>query len=105
MTDSYQPIYDAVRSKISGCDVSAVVRDVLAQGFDISWTVEAIKQEFISALHEYAAPHAILRAKVYKDGDMWCCLYGDNIMEGVVGFGATPRAAAVEFDKAWRGQA
>lgn len=33
----------------------------------------------------------------YKDGDQWCCLYGKDIMSGIVGFGDTPYLAAVDL--------
>ncbi len=46
-------------------------------------------------------PHVVMKPKVYKDGDKWCCLYGDNIQEGVVGFGDTPNDACAKFDKMW----
>ncbi len=46
-------------------------------------------------------PSIMLRAKVYKDGNMWCCLYGDNIQIGVCGFGETPDKACLEFDRTW----
>lgn len=26
----------------------------------------------------------------YKDGDQWCALYGENLQEGIAGFGDTP---------------
>lgn len=35
MSDSYQAIYDAVRSKISGGDIGSVVHDVLFSAFDM----------------------------------------------------------------------
>jgi hypothetical protein len=46
-------------------------------------------------------PFMILKPLVFKDGDMWCCLYGDNIMEGVAAFGKTPDEATREFDRVW----
>jgi len=46
-------------------------------------------------------PHVRMRPKVYKDGNSWCCLYGENIMEGVCGFGATPDLACKDFDCVW----
>jgi len=46
-------------------------------------------------------PHVRMRPRVFKDGDSWCCLYGENIMEGVVGFGPTPNDACMDFDKTW----
>jgi hypothetical protein len=32
---------------------------------------------------------------------MWCALFGDNLQEGVVGFGETPAKAMYAFDTAW----
>lgn len=34
-----------------------------------------------------------VEAVLYKDGDKWCCLVGENIQEGCSGFGDTPGAA------------
>jgi len=31
-----------------------------------------------------------IRPKLFEDGNSWCCLYGDNIQEGVAGFGNSP---------------
>lgn len=41
-----------------------------------------------------------LKPKLMIDGDKWCCLYGDNLQDGVAGFGDTPIAAILEFNKA-----
>lgn len=38
-----------------------------------------------------------LGARIYKDGDEYCCLYGGNIQEGICGFGRNPYLAAVDF--------
>ena len=38
-----------------------------------------------------------LGVKPYKDGNQWCFLYGENIQEGVCGFGDTIRDAAIDF--------
>lgn len=43
----------------------------------------------------------MLKPKLYKDGDKWCCLYGDNIQVGICGFGDTPYASILEFNKSW----
>lgn len=32
-----------------------------------------------------------------KDGDMWSALYGDNLQEGICGFGYTKLDALKEF--------
>lgn len=58
-----------------------------------------------SAECERARPFYLLRPTMRKDGDRWCALYGDNLTQGVVAFGATPEAAATNFDRVWRGLA
>ena len=37
--------------------------------------------------------------KPYKDGDQWCILVGDNIQDGICGFGDTIEDALYEFLK------
>ena len=102
MADTYQAIYDAVRSKISGGDIGSVIERVARDAFDISWPVDAIKQEFISAAHEMQRPFILLKPPIYPDGDMWCVLLGDDLQVGIAGFGKTPSEAAYAFDEAWR---
>lgn len=46
-------------------------------------------------------PHAVFVPKLSRDGDMWCALYGENSMEGIVGFGKTPSKAIKQFDDAF----
>ncbi len=36
------------------------------------------------------------------DGNQWCCLMGTDLQAGIAGFGASPDAAAADFDRAWR---
>lgn len=43
----------------------------------------------------------LLRPKMLKDGEKWCALYGDNIQDGVCGFGDTPEKASIDFDIKW----
>ena len=38
-----------------------------------------------------------LGVKPFKDGNKWCFLYGENIQEGIAGFGDTILEAAVDF--------
>jgi len=40
----------------------------------------------------------MLKPKIYKDGNKWCVLYGENIQDGVVGFGDTPIKAIIDFN-------
>ena len=52
---------------------------------------------------QYELPSAIYKPKVFPDGGMWCALYGDNIQEGVCGFGETPASAVHAFNNIWNG--
>lgn len=50
---------------------------------------------------ERLRPFMLLRPKMFPDGNQWCALYGDNIQDGVCGFGDTPHQASVDFDIQW----
>lgn len=76
MSDTYQPIYDAFAHRLHDLDL---------------------------VVSEYKRPCVLFRPKIYMDGDMWCALYGDDLVRGVAGFGATPEIAMRQFDIAWSG--
>lgn len=44
---------------------------------------------------------SMLNPKLYKDGDQWCVLYGENIQEGIAGFGSTPLKAILDWNQQW----
>lgn len=48
------------------------------------------------------APHVLMRPMLMLDGTKWCALYGQDLMDGVAGFGDTPEKAMEAFDEAWR---
>jgi len=50
---------------------------------------------------ERLRPFYLLKPAVYKDGNQWCALYGENIAIGVCAFGDTPAKAATNFDIVW----
>jgi hypothetical protein len=50
---------------------------------------------------ERKRPFMLLRPRMFPDGDQWCALYGDNLQEGVAGFGDTPDKASRDFDIQW----
>lgn len=99
--NTYQAVYDAVRSKIGSCDVRSIVEDACRGAFDTGMTWPLIQQEFGIAAGEMQRPSAIYRPSVAPDGNKWCALYGENLMEGVCGFGDTPDEAMRDFDKNW----
>jgi len=97
--DSYQPIYDAVRSRLGSCDVERAIRD--ATHLDGSHAIALIQEAFICAAYDQSRPSVLYRPKIAIDGPLWCALYGDNLQEGVAGFGESPAAAMLDFDRAW----
>lgn len=99
--DSYQPIYDAVRSRIGSCDVRSVVEDAARSAFDTGMVWPLIQQEFCIAAGEIMRPSAVYRPVLNQDGSKWCALYGSDLVEGVAGFGDTPDAAMRDFDQNW----
>lgn len=44
---------------------------------------------------------SILKPTLKKDGNQWCVLYGDNLQEGICGFGNTPYLAIIDFNKSF----
>lgn len=101
MADSYQAIYDAVRSRIYGGDISNIADRSLRDAFDMGNFRDIAIQEAIAVSHEQQRPSVLFRPTLNADGDQWCALYGEDLMTGVSGFGETPDAAMREFDKAW----
>jgi hypothetical protein len=81
---SYQAIYDAAFQQLDFSHARAIAQEQIAYvGYEMS------------------RPSTIFRPNISIDGDQWCALYGDNLQDGVAGFGDTPAAAMAEFDKAW----
>lgn len=101
MSDSYQAIYDAVRSRISGGNVGEIVADACRNAFDISHRMDIITQDFCIAAGEMGRPAVVFKPKIFPDGNMWCALLGDDLATGVAGFGKTPAEAATNFDTAF----
>lgn len=69
---------DAYIARVAICEAAAVIMNALT------------------------APHVLYKPTLTADGTMWCALFGENLQDGVAGFGETPAAAMAEFDKAWR---
>jgi hypothetical protein len=63
----------------------------------VTLTAQQLAQE-ISSYH--ATWYSALKPVLSKDGDKWCALYGENLQEGVSGFGDTPAAALLAFEVA-----
>jgi hypothetical protein len=101
MSDSYQAIYDAVRSKIGGVDTRSVIHDALREAFDISHARAMLQEQIHAVGYDMCRPSTLFRPRIFIDGNMWCALYGDNLQDGVAGFGKSPDEAMGDFDKNW----
>jgi hypothetical protein len=44
---------------------------------------------------------ATLKPRIFVDGDQWCVLWGENLQDGIAGFGESPTLAVYDFNKAW----
>lgn len=61
---------------------------------------DILNEQYRAAI-ELRRPCVQFHPKLFKDGNRWCALYGENIQEGVCGFGDTPEMAMYAFDAAW----
>ena len=99
MSDTYQAVYEAVRSRLSRCDVGQAIRE--ACHLDASHAIQSVQQEMLAVAYAMQTPSAIYRPRIMIDGNKWGALYGDNLQEGVAGFGDSPAEAMADFDKNW----
>lgn len=102
MSDTYQAIYDATRSRIHGGDAGQALESATREAFgNADHWIQCAMQEVSVVFAEYARPSAVYRPSIGRDGNKWCALYGSNLMEGVAGFGDSPAEAMADFDKNW----
>jgi hypothetical protein len=65
---------------------------------DESWLLRQ-REDLIRPI--IASPAFALKPKLSIDGDKWCALHGENLQDGVAGFGDSPDEAYSDFDKNW----
>ena len=100
MSESYQAIYDAIRSRLSGCDVGGAIESAIRDA-NISHYAEMAAETIRYTAASFDRPAIQFRPRIYIDGNQWCALYGDNLQDGVAGFGDSPAHAMADFDKNW----
>lgn len=61
--------------------------------------IDGLRNAIIVEAAEYNL-FALLKPAISIDGNQWCVLYGDNLQDGVAGFGDTPYLAVLDFTKA-----
>lgn len=99
MSDNYQAVYDAVRSRIGPVDSHDAVAGALREAFgNADHQIRCALQEVTGYLTD---PSVIYRPTLSIDGDQWCALYGSDLQSGVAGFGDSPAKAMLEFNKNW----
>lgn len=54
-----------------------------------------------TAAQELLRPSIMLKPRLSIDGNQWCALYGENLQDGVAGFGDSPDLAYRDFDMNW----
>lgn len=59
-----------------------------------------MKVEILTTEQQYKR-FSMLKPRVFKDGNMWCVLYGDNQMDGIVGFGESIHEAIMAWECAF----
>ena len=101
MSDTYQAVYDAVRSRISGCDTGNAIEGVARELLDVSHLKENVSETIRWVSSEFTRPSVMFRPNISKDGSAWIACLGDNLQVGVVGTGDTPDEAMRDFDRAW----
>lgn len=67
----------------------------------ICHAADMVKASWQEAAWEQQRPSVVFKPTLTRDGNMWCALFGDNLQEGVAGFGDTPARAMWAFDTAW----
>ena len=66
-----------------------------------AWQVGQAATQLVDQIASYHATWAsTMKPRLFKDGDMWCALHGDDLQVGIAGFGPTPALALMAFDTA-----
>lgn len=100
MSDTYQAVYDAVRSRMTNGDIGNAIEQSI-RDMNLPHYVERAMHSVAESIGEYAEPSSIFRPVLSIDGNQWCALYGDNLQDGVAGFGDSPALAMRNFNKNW----
>ncbi len=69
------------------CEAAATLRDAA--------------QESYAAACELRRPCVQFKPRLFIDASRWCALFGENLQDGVAGFGESPDAAMWDFDRSW----
>ncbi len=59
------------------------------------------RQTALDAMKHAKRPSTLYKPGLSIDGNLWCALWGENLQDGVAGFGKSPEAALLAFDEDW----
>lgn len=99
MSDTYQAVYDAVRSRIGGADIGGAIESVM-RGENIGHYFQQACYELQNSAVEHGRPCVVFKPTLTQDGNAWLAVLGD-LPTGVVGCGDSPAQAMADFDAAW----
>lgn len=68
---------------------------------DQSYINEVAAQAYRRFEEVMTEPCVVYRPKIFIDGNQWCALYGENLQDGVAGFGKSPELAMLDFNQQW----
>ncbi len=68
---------------------------------DWSWVKQHTMEAITILCEEYTRPSVLFQPRVFRDGDQWCVLLGEDLMEGISSFGNSPNEATRKFDAVW----
>ena len=83
---TYQAVFDAVNASFANADE----------------LMDRVACDFIATSINHRRPSVLYRPTLVPDGNQWCALYGENLIEGIAGFGDTPELAMCDFDNQFR---
>lgn len=95
MSDNYQAIFDAVRSRMSNGDIGNAVEQAI-RNVDIGYYFQQALQQVEQAVSEATLPSVLYRPEVKIEGILWVARYS-----GVAGVGNSPAEAIADFNTFW----
>lgn len=104
---THDAVYKAIVDQISPWRIEDAVYQAVSESFKgvrqgVIEEVEIITDNAEEAFTDMVRPSVLYRPRIFVDGRLWCALYGDNLQDGVAGFGESPAAAMRDFDKKWK---
>lgn len=67
----------------------------------IAHSAGMVQAAMTEAAGMHGCPSAVFKPRLSIDGNQWCALYGENLQDGVAGFGDSPANAMWDFDRNW----